>query len=453
MKRILLILTLILMISMNAFGLSGTYTSNSFFYLPGYGSYGTDEFAAYNAYMEIADNAIKDNETAIASILSTSLPLYYLKTEINTQAKIEAIWGVTLANDDEIRTDEEIEDLAGGLFTGNTETLVTVTYQGADNTIDVVVDDNLDDYDNTYSEFLIPSDMSTYCETTQDYLKTSEEVDWTTDQGVVNIHAGNYTDTDTTYTGTANEITLTGTTFSLHSDIARDSELHTIATINATANGLSLSGQEIALGLASTSTIGALSDTDWDTFNNKVSFPGFTSLSDDYSFTDNSTNWNTAYGWGDWSGANSGITSLTGLTTALSFAQGGTGLASWTQYLIPYAGTTTSISQIAIGTDGQVLTSGGAGVAPSFEDASGYTNLTSFVDQNTFKVFYSNTSGDVTELALGADNTYLMSNGADQAPTFETASDADTFAGFEIDGESQTSVAPTFDFDGTTFVL
>lgn len=33
----------------------------------------------------------------------------------------------------------------------------------------------------------------------------------------------------------------------------------------------------------------------------KVTFPGFTSLLTDYSFTDNSTNWNTAFGWGDWS--------------------------------------------------------------------------------------------------------------------------------------------------------
>lgn len=47
---------------------------------------------------------------------------------------------------------------------------------------------------------------------------------------------------------------------------------HDAATINATANGLTITGQEIALGLASTSTIGALSDTDWDTFNNKVSY-------------------------------------------------------------------------------------------------------------------------------------------------------------------------------------
>jgi len=38
-----------------------------------------------------------------------------------------------------------------------------------------------------------------------------------------------------------------------------------------TANGLSLSGQEISLALASTSTTGALSSTDWNTFNNKQS--------------------------------------------------------------------------------------------------------------------------------------------------------------------------------------
>ena len=37
-----------------------------------------------------------------------------------------------------------------------------------------------------------------------------------------------------------------------------------------TANGLSLSGQALSLALASTSTIGALSSTDWNTFNNKA---------------------------------------------------------------------------------------------------------------------------------------------------------------------------------------
>lgn len=43
---------------------------------------------------------------------------------------------------------------------------------------------------------------------------------------------------------------------------------HAAVTLG-TANGLSLSTQALSLALASTSTTGALSDTDWDTFNNK----------------------------------------------------------------------------------------------------------------------------------------------------------------------------------------
>jgi hypothetical protein len=45
---------------------------------------------------------------------------------------------------------------------------------------------------------------------------------------------------------------------------------HDAATIG-TANGLSLAGQALSLALSSTGTTGALSATDWNTFNNKVS--------------------------------------------------------------------------------------------------------------------------------------------------------------------------------------
>lgn len=64
------------------------------------------------------------------------------------------------------------------------------------------------------------------------------------------------------------------------------------------------------------------------------------------------------------------ISQSAAITGVLPFANGGTGLASWTQYLIPYAATSTSIGQIAIGTAGQVLTSNGAGAAPSFQTPS-----------------------------------------------------------------------------------
>ena len=47
-------------------------------------------------------------------------------------------------------------------------------------------------------------------------------------------------------------------------------------------------------------------------------------------------------------------------------------------------------------------------------------NLTDFIGQTAWRVFYSDGSGDVTELALGADGTFLRSNGATSAPTFST---------------------------------
>lgn len=51
-------------------------------------------------------------------------------------------------------------------------------------------------------------------------------------------------------------------------------------------------------------------------------------------------------------------------------------------------------------------------------DKSG--SLTQFVGNTAFRVFYSDTNGDITELALGADGTFLKSNGAGVAPSFAT---------------------------------
>lgn len=51
---------------------------------------------------------------------------------------------------------------------------------------------------------------------------------------------------------------------------------------------------------------------------------------------------------------------------------------------------------------------------------AGFTNLTSFVSQTAWRMFYSNADGDVTELALGDSGKVLTSNGAAAAPTWET---------------------------------
>jgi len=60
---------------------------------------------------------------------------------------------LTITNDVTALTQEQVEDYVGGMVTGNTETLITVTYQDADGTLDFVVDNDLSNYSNATSNF------------------------------------------------------------------------------------------------------------------------------------------------------------------------------------------------------------------------------------------------------------------------------------------------------------
>lgn len=70
-------------------------------------------------------------------------------------------------------------------------------------------------------------------------------------------------------------------------------------------------------------------------------------------------------------GANSDITSLSGLTTPLSVAQGGTGKAAITAHLLLVGNGTGAPTEVAIGTATHVLTSNGAGGDPTFQAVAG----------------------------------------------------------------------------------
>lgn len=65
----------------------------------------------------------------------------------------------------------------------------------------------------------------------------------------------------------ASSVTLTLPTST--GTLALTSDIHAAVTLG-TANGLSLSTQALSLGLSSTSTTGALSNTDWNTFNSRA---------------------------------------------------------------------------------------------------------------------------------------------------------------------------------------
>ena len=57
-------------------------------------------------------------------------------------------------------TDEQVQDIVGAMFSGNTETRITATYQDSDGTIDLVVDDLDTDSNTTYAISCVNGDNS-----------------------------------------------------------------------------------------------------------------------------------------------------------------------------------------------------------------------------------------------------------------------------------------------------
>ena len=76
------------------------------------------------------------------------------------------------------------------------------------------------------------------------------------------------------------------------------------------------------------------------------------------------------------SGANSDITSLTGLTTPLQETEGGTGYGSYTTGDILYASSSSTLARLNDVATGNVLLSGGVGVAPSYGKVGLTTHVT-----------------------------------------------------------------------------
>jgi hypothetical protein len=105
-------------------------------------------------------------------------------------------------------------------------------------------------------------------------VNPNEHIDWTADQGLTNLHPGNYTDTDTVYTHP--------TSVTTNIDTIGAEVMDTIVT-DATGHITSMSKR--------TMTLANLGYTGAADANNYV-----------LPFTDNSTNWNTAFGWGDHAG-------------------------------------------------------------------------------------------------------------------------------------------------------
>jgi hypothetical protein len=128
---------------------------------------------------------------------------------------------------------ERIQDIAGAMFSSNTETLITATYQDADGTIDLVVDNDLSNYDNSSSGFITASSTDTLTNKT---INGSQLVD-----------------------GSVANTKLTNSTITVAGDTGSNAvDLGDTLTIQGTANEVetSVSGDTITIGLPSNVTVG-----------------------------------------------------------------------------------------------------------------------------------------------------------------------------------------------------
>ena len=189
--------------------------------------------------------------------------------------------------------------------------------------------------------------------------------------GAVVAANGDYTTAQVTESG---NLYYTEARVSANTDVAANTAARHNAVTLGTANGLSLSTQQLSLALASGSTTGALSSTDWTTFNNKQNALGYVPVPETRTITINGTSQdlsaNRTYNVGT-------VTSVAALTLGTS----GTDLSS----------------TVANGTTTPVITLNVPTASATNRGALSATDWTTFNNkQNTLSLTTTGTSGAAT---------------------------------------------------------
>ena len=88
------------------------------------------------------------------SLLNFSADEHFTQANITTVGTVTSGDVSAILPTGTVSGSEQVEDIVGGMLTGNTETLITVTYQDGDGTIDFVVDNDLSNYSNASTNFI-----------------------------------------------------------------------------------------------------------------------------------------------------------------------------------------------------------------------------------------------------------------------------------------------------------
>lgn len=187
-----------------------------------------------NDVTDVTITSVTDNE-----VLAYNAATSKFINQTAAEAGLSAVGHTHTASDITDLT-ESAQDIVGAMFSGNTETRITVTYQDADGTIDLVVDDDLANYDNTNTGFIsdiTAESLSDLSDITISTIAANEVLQWNgsawinrtlTELGIVAADISDFQSTVSTNTDVADNTskahtqgTDTGTTsdtFALDSD-------------------------------------------------------------------------------------------------------------------------------------------------------------------------------------------------------------------------------------------
>ena len=180
------------------------------------------------------------NNTANAAT-SVAGRTYGLQLNSNNQAVINVPW-----TDSQLST-EAVQDIVGAMFSNNTETRISVTYQDGDGTIDLAVDDmtaNDNTQNTTTLSFVDSTNDIILRNTTGGAGSGSDDIKFVAGSNITLTHtdADNITiastDTNTTYSANSG-VDLAGTVFSLDVTSTTANSFFQIPFFNSAANALS----------------------------------------------------------------------------------------------------------------------------------------------------------------------------------------------------------------------
>ena len=339
-------------------------------------------------------------------------------------------------------TEEEVEDFAGGML-GGTETRITVTYQDGTNDIDFVVDDMNDDVPES-GDFGAGADLDADGGIT-DQAVLRAHIDSTVGITVTHLHRANSNEDDSSYLTKAYcdaNYTGAGVAYDDIGDPDASGSItmgaHTGTYTSATSGWGGLIINNTVAEQAASGELLTLKVTDAADIHHRylvavdgsdtVAIIGHDGIYLGTAAQADSALVTKGYGDANFTGVGASVDLTSEVTGILPEANGGTGDSDLDDLVgastISVSGGTNKVPggdvtfSVAAGSINQTQI-GTNGVGDDEIDYSAVT-LGDFDYQTAWRVFYSNGDGDVTELALGADGTYLESNGVDQVPSFTT---------------------------------